>query len=188
VFGNTNERIGNGWKDRGGFNGFSKHVLEVAAEFPHVKVNPEIWVKTSPKTSATSHLYLKAIQLLMTKDELDSSVDSSSGKTVLEELLWRFRCAFFADARDIGSLSTLNTIAEEMHLPLGKIQEALEDGSALAELVTDLENKESFKLEGSPSYILNNGRQKLYGNVGYKVIEANVQELLERGDKQASWC
>jgi hypothetical protein len=36
---------------------------------------------------------------------------------------------------------------------------------------------------------LNDGRQKLYGNVGFRIIEANIQELLRApvGD-QASWC
>jgi len=36
---------------------------------------------------------------------------------------------------------------------------------------------------------MNDGRQKIYGNVGYKVMEANVAELLSNpksGD--ASWC
>ena len=69
-----------------------------------------------------------------------------------------------------------------------EIQEALESGAALALLISDLEKKELYKLEGSPSYVLNSGRQKLYGNIGYKVIEANVKELFERDDKQASWC
>jgi predicted DsbA family dithiol-disulfide isomerase len=188
VFGNTEQRIGEGWKDRGGFTGFSKHVLEVAEGFPHVEVNPDIWTKTSPKTSATSHLYLKAIQLLMEKGQVDSSIDSRFQKTILEELSWRIRCAFFIDARDIGSLSVLNSIAEELMLPQDKIQEALESGEALALLISDLEKKELYKLEGSPSYVLNSGRQKLYGNIGYKVIEANVKELFERDDKQASWC
>ena len=41
----------------------------------------------------------------------------------------------------------------------------------------------------SPTFILNEGRQKLYGNVGYRVIEANLQELLKSPDaSQASWC
>jgi hypothetical protein len=37
--------------------------------------------------------------------------------------------------------------------------------------------------------ILNQGRQKLFGNVGYRIIEANIQELLrEANPDQASWC
>ena len=44
-------------------------------------------------------------------------------------------------------------------------------------------------IEGSPSFVLNEGRQKLYGNVGFRIIEANIQELLQApGGNQASWC
>ena len=44
------------------------------------------------------------------------------------------------------------------------------------------------RLDGSPTYLLNQGRQKLYGNVGYKIIEANVEEVLRRPAEAASWC
>ena len=71
---------------------------------------------------------------------------------------------------------------------MASIEKSLNDGSALAALMSDTEKKELLKLEGSPSYILNDGRQKLYGNVGYRVIEANVTELLEHDDNQLSWC
>jgi hypothetical protein len=32
------------------------------------------------------------------------------------------------------------------------------------------------------------GRQKLFGNVGYRLLEANVQELLRAPKDEASWC
>ena len=44
------------------------------------------------------------------------------------------------------------------------------------------------RIDGSPTYLLNQGRQKLYGNVGYKIIEANVEEVLRRPAEAASWC
>ena len=48
--------------------------------------------------------------------------------------------------------------------------------------------KDKYSVKGSPSLILNEGRQIIYGNVGYRVIEANVQELLNQPENQASWC
>jgi hypothetical protein len=37
--------------------------------------------------------------------------------------------------------------------------------------------------------LFNEGRQVLTGNVGYRVIEANVRELLRQpSDDQSSWC
>jgi hypothetical protein len=32
-------------------------------------------------------------------------------------------------------------------------------------------------------------RQKLYGNVGYRIVEANIEELLRKPDlDQYNWC
>ena len=52
----------------------------------------------------------------------------------------------------------------------------------------DIELRDENKIEGSPTYYLNQGRQKLYGNVGYRVVSANLRELLEQPEHQASWC
>ena len=43
-------------------------------------------------------------------------------------------------------------------------------------------------MRASPTMLLNEGRQQLTGNVGYRVIEANVRELLESPDAKLSWC
>jgi predicted DsbA family dithiol-disulfide isomerase len=188
VFGNTEIRIGEGWKERGGYEGFAEHIIGAATAFPHLNVSPEIWTLSSPKTSAMSHCFLKAVQLLEQKSLISSAINEQYNKSIFEEYLWRVRCAFFEKAMDIGDIRVLKNIAEELQLPMADIEIFLNDGSALAALMSDMEKKELFKLEGSPSYILNDGRQKLYGNVGYRVIEANVTELLEYDDNQLSWC
>ncbi len=188
IFGNTEQRIGEGWQDRGGYTGFSKHILKTARAFPHVYVNPDIWKLSLPKTSATSHCFLKAVQLLEQKDLISSAINTDYGKTLFEESLWLVRCAFFEEALDIGNISVLKNIAEELQLPMAEIEQVLNDGTALASLMSDMEKKELLKLEGSPSYVMNDGRQKLYGNIGYRVIEANVTELLEHDNNQLSWC
>jgi hypothetical protein len=36
--------------------------------------------------------------------------------------------------------------------------------------------------------VLNEGRQKLYGNIGFWLIEANVQSLRTPATDDASWC
>ena len=55
--------------------------------------------------------------------------------------------------------------------------------------IEDVELKEAHKIEGSPTYYLNEGRQKLYGNVGYRILEANVLELMQNETSElASWC
>jgi len=43
-------------------------------------------------------------------------------------------------------------------------------------------------VRASPIFVFNEGRQVLTGNVGYRVIEANVRELLHTLANQSSWC
>jgi predicted DsbA family dithiol-disulfide isomerase len=188
VFGDTVNRIGKGWQDRGGYEGFSDHVIEVSQNYPHIKINPEVWRSCRPQTSMTSHLFIKAVQLLVDRNEISAEVNPHTGQSIAEDIIWRTRCAFFRDALNIDNLSVLMGLAEEMNLPVAKLEESISDGSAIAALAADIELKENYRLEGSPSFILNEGRQKLFGNVGYRIIEANVVELMENQDNQASWC
>ena len=189
VFGDTEKRIGQGWQGRGGFIGYGDHVLDVCRTFPHVEVNRDVWKVCRPRSSAMGHLFLKSA-LLLERDGLvsDERVAEYDDRTLFEELIWRVRCAFFEEARDVGRLPVLLDIAEEMRLPADAMVEQINNGAAMAALCDDFEQKESYRLEGSPTYLLNDGRQKLYGNVGYRIVEANVLELLESPKGQASWC
>lgn len=180
LFGNTEKRIGQGWKEKGGFDGFHQHVMHVAQQFPHLKINPLVWKSCQPTSSANSHLYLKAVQLLVNENKVNNED--------FQKIIWHIRSAFFKDAKDISDIQILRELAQEISLPVGLIQERIDDGSAIASLCSDMEMREQFKLEGSPTYLLDNGRQKLYGNVGYRILQANVQELLERPEGIASWC
>lgn len=187
VFGSTEQRIGQGWKNKGGYAGFSGHVVEAAKDFPHIEVNPEVWKTCRPESSVTSHLFIKAAQLLLQGGILPNE-EEATARTALGELIWRVRCAFFVEARDVGDTSVLIDIAEGMGLSGPHIQQHMLDGSALAALAEDIEQKTTWQLQGSPTLLMNNGRQKLYGNIGYRVLEANVAELLERPQNQSSWC
>lgn len=121
--------------------------------------------------------------------ELPESLDSRFGRTLVDELAWRIRCAFFVDAWDIGQSPVLFDIADSLGLPGDAIRERVTNGAAMAALSDDIDLKTRYQLEGSPTVVMNNGRQKLYGNVGYRVLEANVVELMNNSaEKQASWC
>ena len=72
---------------------------------------------------------------------------------------------------------------------IGAIEQLIHDGIAFARLAADYQEADKMQIEGSPSLVLNQGRQKLYGNVGFRVIEANILELLrEPNMTDASWC
>ena len=79
-------------------------------------------------------------------------------------------------------------VLDQAGLPTTAIEAKLKSGEAMAEVCRDIELRDEHKIEGSPTYYLNQGRQKLYGNVGYRVVSANLRELLEQPGHQASWC
>ena len=189
VFGCTNNRIGNGWKEKGGFEGFSKHIQGVCEKYSHIQLHNDIWVKNTPKTSSTSHLFIKAVQCLVDEGIINNAPRTEfDNRSLFEEFIWEVRLAFFRDLKDISQMNVLIDIAKSMSLPIEKIQNVLDDGSALAEMSRDIELKDEFGVEGSPTYILNEGRQKLYGNVGYRIIEANLHEIITQPAIEASWC
>ncbi len=102
-------------------------------------------------------------------------------KTVLHEL----RLAFFERCLDISSWSVL----EDVGVSVNDVQEAIDSGVAHADLEADHRDQKILMVQGSPTFILNEGRQKLYGNVGCGVIEANIKELLRSPMAgAASWC
>lgn len=188
VFGCTTQRIGEGWEERGGYPAFGKHVLQVAEQFPGLEVHPEIWHHCRPLTSSNAHAVLKAVQLLQAEVNPHSSDDN--GESPFTRLAWQTRLAFFRDARDIGDLRVLLELVEEQGISVAKTEQLLRNGVAMAALARDTELCAKNHLAGSPTYLMNEGRQKLYGNVGYRILEANVRELWERPQLQgqASWC
>ncbi|MDH4274404.1 MAG: disulfide bond formation protein DsbA [Gammaproteobacteria bacterium] len=189
IFGCTERRIGDGWKTKGSFGGFCQHTREVCQRFPHVEINPNVWAVNTPKTSASAHMFLKSVQLLEKKRIIDDERHAEfNHKTRFEEAAWRTRLAFFRDARDVGRQDEQMAIAADLQLPLERVLEQMHNGEAMAAQFCDIELRDEFKVEGSPTYILNEGRQKLYGNVGYRIIEANVLEIMKQPFDQASWC
>jgi protein-disulfide isomerase-like protein with CxxC motif len=189
IFGATHHRIAEGRKNRGGYAGFGEHVRKVAEDFPHVSVNERVWSEVAPTTSSTAHEMLCAARLLTNEGVVDSARrDSLSGRTLFEEATWQVRSAFFEHARDISDHDVLLDVLGQAGMPTAAIEAKLKSGEAMAEVCRDIELRDERKIEGSPTYYLNQGRQKLYGNVGYRVVSANLRELLEQPGHQASWC
>jgi len=189
LFGDVTSHVNASWGERGGFPAYSRHVKEVAQRFDYLMVHPDIWVRNVPASSVACHLFLKAIQLLETNGEISSVPQTQfSGRSVFEEAIWRVRLAFFRDLRDVATRKCQAEIAQELGLPLDSIWSQIESGAAFAALCADMDAKERHLIEGSPTFLLNNGRQKLYGNVGYRIIDANIQELMSEPGDRASWC
>jgi predicted DsbA family dithiol-disulfide isomerase len=79
-------------------------------------------------------------------------------------------------------------IAEELGLPIDLIQAQIDSGEASAQLSKDLDLVAEHTVNVSPTLIFKEGRQRLNGNVGDRVIEANIRELLNNPPEEQSWC
>lgn len=185
LFGNNEVRIAQGYED-GGYAGYSKHVRELQAHFPHVDIHPDIWTRNIPASSMPVHLTLKAVQLLEGKGELPQQ--SGAIRTVFEELVWQLRLNFFSKLQNIADEQILQAQLEALNISVQKVETEIRNGNAYAALALDIDDHRLRMIEGSPTWIMNEGRQRLYGNIGYRAIAANIQELLERKIDLPDWC
>jgi len=184
VFGDTAGKIKSAWKDQGEYQGFNAHLRHVAEKFPHIELHPEIWLKTRPMSSASPHLFLKAIQ------QWDQqSAPLAGAASMFEQVTSAFRRTFFRDCRDISHWNVQCEIAQSFGVDIDAVEELIHGGAAFATLAADYQDADKMRIEGSPTLVLNEGRQKLYGNIGFRVIDATIQELVrEPRAEDASWC
>lgn len=182
VFGHAHQKLEAQWSARGGVQAYAKHVKEVVAKFGHVPIHSDIWAKDTPRSSLPAHLFLSALKLL------GPEAPDDNGNTVFERAAWAVREAFFRDLVDISKRRELLTVAEKLDLPVAEIERILDSGAAHALLSEDITLGRDQSVRASPTMLFNEGRQVLTGNVGYRVIEANVRELLRTPAEQSSWC
>lgn len=181
VFGDTARKVSTAWATKGGYEGFNAHILHAASGFPQMKLNPSIWLTVRPASSMAPHLFLKAIQL--------GAIEGEWGIDILETAMKLMRAAFFGEARDISDRDVHRDVAERASVDMNVVESFMKSGRAHAALATDYKEADASGVQGSPTFILNEGRQKLFGNVGYRIIEANIEELLRRpSEDEASWC
>ena len=175
VFGDVAKKIDMQWKKHGSYAGFAKHVKKSASAFDDAPINSKIWKVVRPATSANAHLVLKAVELSYDKQQ--------SVNTAL-----MLRNSFFKDAQNIGRLDVIYDLIKAYGLDREVINNSIQDGTAMAALMGDYQQAKQNNILGSPSYLLDSGRQILYGNVGYRVIHTNIEELLNHPQDEASWC
>jgi len=180
VFGNVADKMDRGWRDRGGVAAYRRHVREIVEKFGHVQLHEQTWQDDVPKSSMPAHLFLCATRLV------ESSSKATAGSA--DRAAWAVREAFFRHGRDISRSKVLFEIAESIGLPAGEIEDVIATGTAHAALAEDLELARTQSIAASPTLLFNEGRQRLTGNVGYRIIEANIRELLEGAPGQLSWC
>ena len=175
VFGDTASKIATQWDQRGGYEGFARHVASAAQPYDMAPVNSRIWTHVRPASSGIAHLFIKAVALAYDIGAADA-------------LALKVRHAFFVDALDVSDVAVLEEVASDADLDAANIYEHVRNGNAMAALLGDYRRATSLGVKGSPVLLMNENRQMLHGNVGYRVLQANVEELLRRPATEASWC
>ncbi len=180
VFGDVHGKMERSWKDNGGIEGYNEHVQQACADFPDIEIHPLCWTKNTPRSSMPAQLCLSALRRLAEKEECEPELVKSA--------IRRVRNAFFVEAMDIASASVLRDLMSECGASVDDVEALISSGEAHAVLARDLELTQKHDVRTSPTFSFNDWRQRLEGNVGYRLIEANVRELIERPVGHASWC
>ena len=175
IFGNASKKIPTQWGERDGFVKFHDHVRDAAAPYKHTHIHSDIWSRVRPNSSITAHLFLKAVAI-------------AGNETQMDTMATMIRRQFFTQATNVGDIEVLLDMSDELTVKREEILAAMKDGRAMSALSTDMKSAKDNTIKGSPSWVLNNGRQILYGNVGYRILNSNIEELLNNPAEEASWC
>lgn len=167
-------KIEAGWKDKGGFEGYAQHVHDVANQF-EITLHPDVWLKTRPSTSMMAHALIKSVENVHDHD-------------LARHYASALRTAFFIEALDISDISVCEAVAKQLQVDWVKVLDSFNHGHGLSSLNSDFQNAKEYQVAVSPAWVFNEGRQKLVGNVGYRVIEANLKELIVEKPLKHNWC
>ena len=189
LFADSGTRIGEGWKDKGGFRGFGQHMHKVCSQWEHTRLHADVWSTCRPSSCGSAHLFLKAAGLCLGLERPDQDGDADA-RALLDRLVATVRVAFFEQAQDISQLRVLLGLLEGTGLVEGDVVRAIESGEAYAALHRDEKLCKHYGVLGSPTYVFNDGRQLLYGNLGYRIIASNLRELMssQHVEGEPSWC
>ncbi|MDD9940509.1 MAG: DsbA family protein [Myxococcales bacterium] len=180
VFGSVRWRFERGPWAADGIGGRVRKTREIAARFGHLEVTGEVWRTACPESSWSPGSAIKAVGVL--------EAEGTVAPGVLADYQWRMRERFFVDNRNVGSRAIQLELAEACAVPRGPFEQLLDDGRALALLWEDAQEKAHRGIQGSPTYVFDEGRALLYGNVSARIIEATAEELLSGLEAGCSEC
>ena len=169
--------------------GFNRHLNDVARQFPHLTVSDQLWLHTRPRTSASAHLFLKAVELIDRDHHGRRLLSIPYSERLSNRAAWSTRCAFFAEARDISDWNVHQEIAGELGLDYQQVEEKIRSSEAMSLLAVDYTISQTMGVAGSPTFIMNNGRRNCsaISAIGsWKPISRNCCAI--RQTSEASWC
>jgi predicted DsbA family dithiol-disulfide isomerase len=180
VFGSLPWRFTEGPWAETGVDGRVQATRDIARQHGCDGVTGECWKVDMPASSWPAGAAAKAVLQLQRQGR--TSADAGA------RYLRRLREAFFVENRNVARRSVQLELAESLDVPRALLQEMLDDGSAWAALWEDHDARERLKIQGSPTYLFEGGRARLYGNFSYGILRATVEELVRGVGPGASAC
>lgn len=170
VFGSLPQRFRTGAWARQGPEGRAEATRQVAAEHGRPEVTGRVWVDDTPASSWPVSMAVKAVSRL----EREGRAAPGSTGAYLAGL----REAFFVRNLNICRREAWLEVARACGVEVARLEALVDEGTAMADLWEDYEEKERLRLQGSPTWVFDGGRALLYGNVSWGVLRATVEELL----------
>ncbi len=167
LYGDVKARVEKNFRGEEAWDKYASAAERLVSKFEGLSVHPDIWRKTRPTTSMMAHQTIKA-------------VEQTHGELAAIEYSNRVREAFFAEARDVSQASVLTELLKEQSIAHHDLTTHLQDGSALAKTIAEFRQAENDKIPGSPSWVMDNNRYRLFGNVKPEIIIATVDSLITR--------
>jgi predicted DsbA family dithiol-disulfide isomerase len=180
VFGSVAWRFTQGPWAAGGIDGRVSATQRIACEHGRDDVSGECWRRRPPASSWSPGVAIKAVCSM----ERAGLAAPGAGAQYQR----RVREAFFVDELDVAHRAVQLRLAEELDLPRPALEERLDDGSALALLWEDHRLREEQQIQGSPTYVFDGGRARLYGNFPAGILEATIRELIRGQSPGCSSC
>lgn len=180
VFGSIPRRFREGSWAEAGPQGRARKTREVAAKFGIEGVDGSLWVDDPPASSWSPGMAVVAVRAMAAEGEVPE------GNDALFHLA--LRDAAFVENRNTARREVQLEVAEALGIARAGLEARLDDGTAMAALWEDHHAREDQRVKGSPTYVCDDGREMLYGNVAEPVIRATLDALLEGRDGGGSAC
>lgn len=168
VFGSVPYRFSRGPWAQQGPKGRAEATREICSRFG-IEVSGAVWTEDTPASSWAPALAIEAVFELEERGEYPDGSGAAYQRSLRE--------AFFLRDRNTARRSVQLEVAEQTGLPLARLEASLDDGSAMARLWEDHHARERGHVRGSPTYVFDEGREILYGNVAEGIIHSTIEEL-----------
>ena len=91
---------------------------------PHVSVHERLWLDTRPRTSASAHLFLKAVEIVEQERSHAHPAQQSYLDRPSAREAWELGRAFFEFAKDISDWQVHREIADQLGIEYGCVEVA----------------------------------------------------------------